>query len=564
MSGSPYEKTSSLRRSAQARIIAPVSRHLRQASLLSITSGLIWPAQAALVAWAISGWVAGNTDRTLLAAGLFMAGGLIRALLDQRAGGHLFDAADETIKRERELLIGREARARASASSAEIAALLVQKLPLLQPWITRYYVAMTRVSVLPLVLLGLTFYVSWVAGLVLLVAGPLIPVFMALVGMAAEEASRKQMDEISTMNSMLMERLSAMLDIRLLGANERAAEDFSNRAEALRERTMAVLRVAFLSSTVLELFSAIGVAMLAVFIGFSLLGEITFGSWSSPLTLGEGLFVLLIAPEFFQPFRDLAAAWHDRADGLAVVEELDAMDRAERVRFIGHAEAAVSLPGELSVALGGVVAALPGRQVTLPDVEFSTGQSLALTGPSGSGKTTALAAIAGLVPLSSGQITVCGRILDDDTADAWRQRISLIPQLPHFSDHTLREWLDTDSSGSDPWPALALAEASQLVERLPDGLDSRLGQSGGGVSGGEARRLMIARAVLSGRELIMADEPTADLDPETAAQVIRALVRLKEDGHSLIVATHDPALVAAMERTVEVTPLGIEHEGVEQ
>ncbi|MGO2132383.1 MAG: ABC transporter ATP-binding protein/permease [Halomonas sp.] len=552
MSGSPYEKTSSLRHSAQQRIIAPVSRQLRRASVLSVISGLIWPIQAVFVAWAISGWVAGETGRTLWAAGFFVLGGLIRALLVKRAGGHLFDAADQTIRRERNLLITREARARASASSAEIAALLVQKLPLLQPWITRYYVAMTRVSVLPLVLVGLTFYVSWVAGLVLLVAGPLIPIFMALVGMAAEDASRKQMDEISTMNSMLMERLSAMLDIRLLGATERAAADFTSRAEALRSRTMAVLRVAFLSSTVLELFSAIGVAMLAVFIGFSLLGEITFGSWSTPLTLGEGLFLLLIAPEFFQPFRDLAAAWHDRADGLAVVTELDALDSAERVRFVGRAEAVAPLPGALSLTLSGAVAELPGRQVALPDFTLSAGQSLALTGPSGAGKTTALAAIAGLVPINAGQVIVCGSVLDDTTADAWRQRISLIPQVPHFSDHTLREWLDPEGRGADPWPALALAEARQFVERLPEGLDSRLGQSGGGVSGGEARRLMIARAVLSGRELILADEPTADLDPDTAAQVIRALCRLKEDGHSLIVATHDPALVEAMNRAVEI------------
>ena len=554
MSGSQYQKSPSARQRAQARIIAPVSRCLRKAGMLSVISGLIWPAQAAALAWAISGWVSGEMGRTVWVAAFFVLGGLVRALLDQRAGGYLFDAADQTISRERAALIEREARARAGASSAEIAALVVQKLPLLQPWITRYYVAMVRVSVLPLVLLALTFWVSWVAGLVLLVAGPLIPIFMALVGMAAEQASRRQMDEISSMNAMLMERLSAMLDIRLLGAADRAAADFTSRAEALRVRTMAVLRVAFLSSTVLELFSAIGVAMLAVFIGFTLLGEINFGSWGTPLSLGEGLFVLLIAPEFFQPFRDLAAAWHDRADGLAVVAELDELDAARRVRFVGQAEASSPLPGTLVLELSGAIAALPGRGVALPDLQLSAGESLALTGPSGVGKSTGLAAIAGLVPLASGSISVCGMSLNNDTADAWRARIALVPQSPHFPDQTLRDWLDPDGRGVDPWSALALAEANKVAERLPDGLETRLGQTGGGVSGGEARRLMIARAVLSGRELILADEPTADLDPDTAALVIRALTRLKGDGHSLIVATHDPALVAAMDRSVEVQP----------
>jgi len=552
MSSTKRQESPTASRRASARIIAPVSRSLRVAGTLAVVAGLIWPIEAAALAWAISGWVSGDMSRTGAAVLIFVLGGVLRAGLDHWAGGYLFDAADRTITRERAILIGREARARAGASSAEIAALIVQKLPLLQPWITRYYVAMVRVAVLPLVLLALTFWHSWAAGLVLLIAGPLIPVFMALVGMAAEEASRRQMDEIGSMNAMLMDRLSAMLDIRLLGATDRTVADFTDRAETLRIRTMAVLRVAFLSSTVLELFSAIGVAMVAVFVGFTLLGAIQFGSWGTPLGLGEGVFLLLIAPEFFQPFRDLAAAWHDRAAGLSVVTDLDALDAAERVGFLGGADAAAPLAGPLALTLTGAVAALPGRNVPLPDLRLCVGEALALSGPSGAGKSTALGAIAGLVPLASGRISVCGQTLDDDTADAWRARIALIPQMPHFPDQTLRDWLDPDERGANPWPALHQAEAEGIVRRLPDGLDTRLGESGGGVSGGEARRLMIARAILSGRELILADEPTADLDPDTAAQVIRALIRLKDDGHSLIVATHDPALVDAMERSIEV------------
>ncbi len=241
------QKSPTASQRATARIIGPVSRSLRVAGTFAVIAGLIWPLQAAALAWAISGWVSGDMGRTGPAALIFVLGGVLRAGLDHRAGKWLFDAADQTITRERAALIGREARARASAGSAEISALIVQKLPLLQPWITRYHVAMVRVSILPVVLLILTFWFSWVAGLVLLVAGPLIPVFMALVGMAVKQASRRQIDEIGSMNAVLMDRLSAMLDIRLLGATERAAADFSDRAEALRIRTMAVLRVSYLS-----------------------------------------------------------------------------------------------------------------------------------------------------------------------------------------------------------------------------------------------------------------------------------------------------------------------------
>ena len=520
--------------------------------MLSVAAGLVLPIQAALIAWIVSVWVAGANDSTLPAIAGFVVLGVVRAGLERLSGRLLFQAADRTVAREREILIRREARTPSEAGSAEIAALAVQKLPLLQPWVTRYHVAMMRAAILPLALAVLAFTVSWAAGLILLISGPLIPLFMALVGMAAEDASRQQMREIGSMNDMLMERLAAMLDIRLLGATARAARDFETRAESLREKSMAVLRIAFLSSTVLELFAAIGVAMMAVFVGFSLLGELNFGTWGTLLTLREGLFLLLIAPEFFQPMRDLAAAWHDRAAGYAVVADLDALDEAERIGLLGTGARAAPLQGPAAVDLSKAIAALPGRTVALPDLRLKPGESVALTGPSGAGKTTALATIAGLVPLVSGDIAVAGHKLDQDTADAWRARLSLIPQKPHFPDEELAKWLDPNGTGRDPAPALEISAARDVVARLPQGLETRLGETGGGVSGGEARRLMIARAAFDDSDVILADEPTADLDAETASHVIDALLRLKQEGRTLIVATHDPALAAAMDRQVSM------------
>lgn len=541
-------------RRAAERILAPARRELTRAGLLSALAGALWPVQAAAIAWTVAAWAEGADPLppAALAAAVLLVCGAARAGLDHLAGGLLFRAADRVLARETEALLRREARAPSAQGSSAAAALIVQKLPLLQPWITRHHVAMTRVRILPLLLLALIFPISWLAGLTLLVAGPLIPVFMALVGMAAEDASRRQLTEIGSMNALLMERLSALLDIRLLGAEARAAADFETRAEALRDRTMAVLRIAFLSSTVLELFAALGVALVAVFVGFSLIGEIGIGAWGTPLTLGEGLFVLLLAPEFFQPLRDMAAAWHDRAAGLAVAAELEALDAEPRMAPPGRGEAAAPLPGPLSVRVEGAAAALPGHAVALPDLALGPGESLALTGPSGAGKSTALAALAGLAPLRSGRIEVCGRALDDATADAWRARLAFVPQRPHFPDARLGDWLDPRGAGADPWPALRLAEAAEIVARLPDGLDARLGETGGGVSGGEARRLMLARAVMAGGDLVLADEPTADLDAETAAKIIAALARLKARGVAVIVATHDPALAAAMDRRAPI------------
>lgn len=154
--------------------------------------------------------------------------------------------------------------------------------------------------------------------------GPLIPVFISLIGWAAQSASQRRMAKIGSLNDLLVERLQALIDFRLLGAGQAVVYSFAEAAARLRAQTMEVLRVAFLSSAMLELFAAIGVVMVAVYFAFSLLGLLGFGSYGAPLTPAAGIFLILLAREFYQPLRDLSAAWHDRAAELAV-----AMQRAE-------------------------------------------------------------------------------------------------------------------------------------------------------------------------------------------------------------------------------------------
>ncbi|MFC2968716.1 thiol reductant ABC exporter subunit CydD [Acidimangrovimonas pyrenivorans] len=536
-----------------ARIEAPAARAQRRAGVLAVLSGLGWPVQAALIAWAISGWLHGAPlTQTFLAAAGFALAGAVRAALDHAAGATLFRAADAALAAERETLIARESLRMPGSgpASAALGALTAQKLPLLVPYLTRYRPARFRSTVLPLVFLGLSFSISWAAGLILLVAGPLIPVFMALVGMAARDASERQMVEIGDMNSLLIDRLSALVDIRLLDATERTAADFTTRAEGLRTRTMAVLRIAFLSSTVLELFSALGVAMIAVYVGFSLLGTIDFGTWGGPLALGPGVFLLLLSPEYFQPLRDLAAAWHDRAAAQAVAGELAALEAEEAAPVLGRGAPAKPLPGPLSLSLHRVAVQRGPRLVRLPDLGVAAGEAVAVTGPSGVGKSTLLAVAAGLARPAEGSVSVAGQPLSDDTADAWRARLAWVGQSPHFLDAPLAANLDLRQTGADPAAAIRAAGASHVVAALPGGLSARLGETGGGISGGEARRLILARALVAAPDLLLADEPTADLDAETAAAVIAALTELKDRGTTLVVATHDPRLAAAMDRTV--------------
>jgi len=541
-------------KSPLARIAQPEARALQRAGRVMVLANLMWLGQAALVAWLVGRLAAGtgSAGAVVFVVAGFAALGIVRAGLEYRAGAQVFGAAERLKAMLRRRLVAREARADTLAprplGSAAIAALASEKTEALGPYLTRYAPARLRAVIVPLAILLVVFPVSWAVGMILLVAGPLIPVFMALVGMAAKEASEKQMVQISSLNDSLMERLSALADIQLLDAGDRVAADFETEADNLRERTMAVLRVAFLSSTVLELFAAIGVAMVAVFVGFTLLGEIGFGSWGG-LSAGEGVFVLLLAPEFFQPMRDLAAAWHDKAAADAVAQEFETLEAEAPPAILGAGLVANPLSGAPDISVKNLVLSWPDGSVQgVPDFEVKAGQSLAVTGASGVGKSSLLAVLAGMEQPGAGVVRVAGHVLGDETADQWRQSLGWIPQSPHFLNASLRH--NITFGAQDPARlARALDEAAfgNVVARLPRGLDTRLGETGAGLSGGEARRATIARALFDAPGVVLADEPTADLDPETAAQVIAGLRALSARGASVIVATHDPALVAAMD-----------------
>lgn len=540
-----------------AQLAAPVAPALRRASALSVLASLIWPLQAALVAAALGGLVApaGVSLPPLWAAFGFLALAGLRAGLDTLAQAAAQRAARDLVAQTRDRLLAAACLQRAGGaalSPAELAALVAEKAATLGPWASRYAPAMARTRWVPLILLALAATQSWAAALILLIAGPLIPLFMALVGMAAEAASRDQMAEIGALNRLAIDRIAAITDLRLLGAGARAQDDLARASDDLRSRTMAVLRIAFLSSTVLELFSALGVALVAVFVGFSLLGEIGFGTWGGQMTPVQGVFLLMIAPEFFQPLRDLAAAWHDRAAALAVASELTGAEAAmaEAGRILGHGAPARPLPATplhwhgLRLSPGPDAPARP-----FPDGHIAPGEAVALTGPSGVGKTTLLTALAGLARPAAGQIRWGDTVLDDSSAEAIRAGLAWVPQSPRFPDAPLAEAIALDRPG-DLGAALAAARAEGIVAALPDGLQTRLGDLGGGVSGGEARRLAVARAHLRHPHLVLADEPTADLDAVTAQAVTEGLLALRAQGAALLIATHDPALIAALDREI--------------
>ena len=579
---------------------------LDAACLIHALSPLLWIPQAALLALGVARLQSGAGLSGVMwpAAGIVVAG-LLRAWLDAWSSTRMFESARERLSlwRERAItsLSARSPLDRSRLHAGTAASVLAEQAEAILPWLTRYHGAMWRVRLMPLVILLPVAWYSWAAAAVLITAAPLIPLFMVLVGWRARAASEAQWLQMSSMNAFLLDRLRGLPTLRALGSVQATARRLRASAEDLRQRTMKVLRIAFLSSAVLELFSALGVAMVAAYVGFHVLGYLEFGAWGGRLTLGEGLFILLLAPAFFEPLRELAAVWHDRAAGVAAMDALERLngnglpllDEATTVRPGAGGAAADSLssadhdqsapdavkPASAKAALVKAASVKPASTdpaspqrpapgVRLTDLGFAfpdeqpvfqgfslavrPGEHVALVGGSGTGKTVLMSLLAGLLVPTSGRIEIDGQTLAPDTVGALRERMAWMGQRAHVFAAPVRDNIALGRPSVDDErvrQAITQARLDTVAQAHP-GIS--LGEGGTGLSGGEAARLALARLIAAPEaDLLLADEPTAHLDSETADQVAESLVTLAR-GRTLIVATHDPRLAARMDRIVQL------------
>ncbi len=419
----------------------------------------------------------------------------------------------------------------------------------LDDYFSRYLPQVFLAVIVPVAVLLVVVGIDWISALIIAVTVPLVPLFMALVGASTKQRMDRQTSLLQRLAGHFLDVVSGLPTLKVFGRAKAQASVIRMITDRYREATMATLRVAFLSSLILELLSAISVALVAVAVGLRLLG--------GHLSLSTALFVLILAPEAYLPLRLLGTSYHASAEGMKAAESV--FEVLERPLPVRGTRTTFPDPSSAPISVNALEVTYPGR--SLPalhelSLTIEPGEVVALTGPSGTGKSTLLHALLGLVPIAQGGIDIGGVDLADLDPDAWRRAIAWVPQRTHLFARTIGANIRLgrpDAPEADVAHAAAVAGLEPVTARLPEGLSATLGESGVGLSTGERQRVALARAFVRDAPFLLLDEPTANLDGETEEVILRAVRRLME-GRTVIMATHRPSSLALADRVIDLAP----------
>ncbi|MCD2315266.1 thiol reductant ABC exporter subunit CydD [Sphingomonas sp. IC-11] len=516
---------------------------LDSVAAIGFAAGLAGAASALVAGSAIWGWVT-LTGLSGLARGLCVWG-------SARVGARGARAAKSQL-RERIVTAALHRAPGAMRTSGELLQAAVDEVEAIDGHVARFLPARQAAGLSPMIVMAAIAVASPVSAAILFAT--LVPFILALIlaGGAAADQSRRQFAALARLSGLFADRLRALPVVLAFEASEREAERLGIAAQDVASRTMRVLRVAFLSSGALEFFSALSVALVAVYCGFNLLGLLPFPV-PETLDLASAFFVLALAPEFYAPLRRLAAAYHDKQAAETAVDRLSAVEReATSASALPVAGEAPGLSFEsVSIRYDDTDAA------AVANVTFAVrpGEIVALWGPSGSGKTSLLRVLLGLAPLAAGAVRVNGELLPPCGSIAagasWLGQGTLL--LPKTIAQNIG-LADPHASRARIEEAARQAGLIPMIKGRPDGLDTLLDARGSGLSGGERRRIGLARAILKPAPLLLLDEPTAHLDAAAEHAMIETIASVAK-GRTILMATHSEALAAIADRIIPLERL---------
>jgi ATP-binding cassette, subfamily C, bacterial CydCD len=492
---------------------------------------------------AVLGWA-------VAVAAVFMARGLVGWLSDvaaARAAGLV------GVSLRRQVVTALLGGGGSGASSGALSVLATRGVSAAEPYLTRYLPALVLAGVLPVVTLVALVVMDPGSALIVVVTLPLIPIFGILVGLATRDRATAQWSTLQTLSGHFLDVVRGLPTLVAYRRAKAQSEVIRRVTDAYRVRTLETLRIAFLSSAILELVATISVALVAVTVGIRLA--------SGHLGLHTALVVLLLAPEAYWPLRRVGTEFHAAAEGVATFEAVADLDASPgRAGASAHGDPAESAlvhqPVRAPLHVEGVSVTYPDRLwPALAEVSLdlpATGVT-AVVGPSGCGKSTLLRVLAGLTPPSSGRVRLGSMPWG---AEEWRDQVALLPQRPVFVQGTVADNLRLAATGAtdrDLWDALARVRLDARIRALPGGLDADLAEDGRSLSAGERARLALARVLLADRPWVLLDEPTAHLDPATERIIAETVVELGRTRGVVLVA-HRASLVAVADRVAEIAP----------
>lgn len=556
------------------KVAAPARGYVVLTAVFGVATAVLVITQAIAIARALTPVIRDGQGLSSVRTPLLILAGVVigRALIAGLSERFAHRAAAKVIADLRRQVLDRaislgprwlSAPTESGSNGSDVVTLATRGLDDLGPYFVRYLPQLLlTVTVTPLTLL-VVLDLDLISAIIITVTIPLVPIFMILVGQLTQKTSEKRLTVMSRLGSQVLDLIAGLPTLRAFGREVGPAKRVKELGQAYTRSTMKTLQIAFLSGMVLELLTTLSVALVAVGIGLRLV----YGY----VDLETALIILILAPEVYLPIRNVGTHFHASANGMAAFTK--ALSILETPVAVAGSVPAPDL-GQATLAVENLSVQAPGRDLLAPaQLSFTVepGTITALVGPSGAGKTTTILSLLGLVPAHTGTITwqraedgsasqsalaPAARIsvTDLEPRSYWDQ-VSWLSQRSTLAPGTLRNALfeTTSAPPKELDHALAQAGLTEVIDQLPQGLDTVIGLGGVGLSVGQRQRVALAKALLSPRPVVILDEPTAHLDALTESHILASITELKSRGATVIVVAHRPSVVALADQVVEVT-----------